>query len=123
MARSEGADHRQTAAVPAAQPRAPFRAFPCRRSSLAVDQARDYARSRGLGGAVDPVIESLKVNATSLAQNAGGALLHWIGRLFGSLLQILGLLVLPMLAFYLLAEREAVMASALRFVPDPAACS
>src|SRR5262249_37227390 len=41
-----------------------------------------------------------------------------VGGAFGSLGRAVGLLLLPVLAFYLLAEREAVRASAMNFVPN-----
>ncbi len=79
-----------------------------------------WAATNRLGPWLDPAIESLHTNATGLLQNLGGALAHGLGRLFGSLGRVLGLALVPLLAFYLLADARAVQASALRFVPEQA---
>ena len=79
-------------------------------------RARELAGNAGLGDAAGPLTDQLRA-----AVPQGQAwLLGWIGRLFGNVLQVAGLLILPVLSFYLLAEREAVRASALRFVPQEA---
>jgi predicted PurR-regulated permease PerM len=83
-------------------------------------QARAYALAHGLSGYLDPAIDSMKANAPGLLRDAALGLTRWIGRLFSGLGQVLGLAVLPLLAFYLLAEREAVQASAMQFVPEQA---
>lgn len=85
-----------------------------------VEGARAWVEARGLGASLDPVIESLRTNAAGLLQNLGGALVRGIGWLFGGIGQALGLAILPLLAFYLLADAEAVRASALGFVPAEA---
>lgn len=82
-------------------------------------EARRRAEANGLGSYVDPSLEALRRNAPSLLQQAGTTLLQWIGHLFGGLV-LVGAAVLPLLAFYLLAEREDVKRSALRFVPEDA---
>ncbi len=55
-----------------------------------------------------------------MVQGLGGTLARGAARLFGGLGNLLGLALLPLLAFYLLAESEAVRVSALRFVPEAA---
>ena len=65
-------------------------------------------------------IDGLRANATEVVQNLGGSLAGGIRWLFGGIGQLLGLVLLPLLAFYLLAEAEAVQASSLRFVPKEA---
>lgn len=85
-----------------------------------VDGARAWVGTHGLGPALDPAIESLRANAAGLLQNLGGMLARGVGWLLGGLGQALGLALLPLLAFYLLAEADAVQASALRFVPAEA---
>ena len=74
------------------------------------------ASQAGYGDAVRPLIEQFEAALPQLQS----WLISWLGRLFGNVLQLAGLAVLPVLAFYLLAEREAVRASALRFVPAEA---
>ena len=76
-----------------------------------------YAAARGLSAYLDPALEGMRSSAADWVQNLGAAALGWAGRLFRGLGQIPGLAVLPLLTYYLLAEREAVEKSALRFVP------
>jgi predicted PurR-regulated permease PerM len=66
---------------------------------------------------VEAAIDSLRANANAFMPQLGSFLLGWLGRMFGGLIQVLGLAVLPILTFYLLAEREGVRASLFRFVP------
>lgn len=87
---------------------------------LIVREARRMAAERGLLDYVDPALAALRDNSGALVQRAGSLAAGWIGRLFGGLAQFLGIAVLPVLAFYLLAERAAVQASVLRFVPEHA---
>lgn len=82
-----------------------------------VQGARTYGAAHGLSVWLDPVIEGLRANASGLFEDLGGTLAGWAGRGLGGLGQVLGLALLPLLAFYLLAESRAVQASALRFVP------
>jgi predicted PurR-regulated permease PerM len=79
--------------------------------------ASDYAARHGLSAHVDPVIESLRANATTHLEAAGVAVVRWAGRLFGNLGQVVHILLLPVLTFYLLAEGEDVKDSMLRFLP------
>jgi predicted PurR-regulated permease PerM len=53
-------------------------------------------------------------------RSAGGALLQTIGGVLANLGAIAGLVLTPILAFYLLTERDAVERSALGFVPEDA---
>jgi len=87
---------------------------------IAVQITRDFAAERQLLQYVDPALDAIRDQSGALIQRAGGLVAGWIGRLFGGLGQLLGLLILPVLAFYLLAEREAVQASVFRFVPADA---
>jgi len=77
----------------------------------------EWATGHGFGEYVQPITDAVKTNLTTLAQNAAGLVPAWIGRIFGSLGSLVGLLLLPVLAFYLLAEREDVKQSAFGFVP------
>ncbi len=79
---------------------------------------RAYGATHGLSPWLDPVVEDVRVNVSGLLENLGGTLASWAGRGLGSLGQVLELALLPLLAFYLLAESTAVRVSALRFVPE-----
>jgi predicted PurR-regulated permease PerM len=85
-----------------------------------VVEVRAYAAERGLSIYVDPALESMRNSASEWLQSLGAAALGWTGKLFRGLGQILGLAVLPLLTYYLLAEREAVEKSMLHFVPTEA---
>ena len=82
--------------------------------------AREYGTAHGVSAWLDPVVEDARANASGLLQNLVGTLAGWAGRGLGGLGQVLGLALLPVLAFYLLAESTAVKVSALRFVPGGA---
>jgi predicted PurR-regulated permease PerM len=79
---------------------------------------RAYGAAHGLSPWLDPAVEDVRVNVSGLLENLGGTLAGWAGRGLGNLGQVLELALLPLLAFYLLAESTAVRASALRFVPE-----
>lgn len=78
---------------------------------------RGWANTHGYAHYVDPVSEMLKANQSSLPQNATSIVAAGLRRLFGGLGTLLGFSVLPILAFYLLGEREQVKASAMGFIP------
>jgi predicted PurR-regulated permease PerM len=77
---------------------------------------RETAEGLGAGAVVGPLLEQAQAALPEL----GAWLARWVGRQFGHVLQLAGLAVIPVLAFYLLAERERVAASALGFVPEEA---
>lgn len=79
-----------------------------------------YSAAHGLSAWLDPAIEDARANVSGVLQHLAGTLAGWAGRGFGGLGQVLGLALLPVLAFYLLAESTAVQVSALRFVPGGA---
>ncbi len=79
---------------------------------------RAFAESRGAGAWLGPLGGNEPMSAAELMRQAGGALLSGMARSFGSIGHIVGLALIPMLAFWLLAEREAVERSALEFVPE-----
>ena len=81
------------------------------------ERLRAFAAAKGLGAWLNPAIEHLRADASGLLQYLGGGLAAVAGRLVGGFGQLLGMLLLPLLAFYLVAEAGAVQASALRFVP------
>jgi len=84
-----------------------------------VQETRTYGAAHGLSAWLDPVIEDVRVNVSGLFENLVGTLARWAGK-GGGFGQVLELALLPLLAFYLLAESKAVRASALRFVPEGA---
>jgi predicted PurR-regulated permease PerM len=85
-----------------------------------VQGTQAYGAAHGLSVWLDPVIEGVRANVSGLFEDLGGNLAGWAGRGLGGLGQVLGLALLPLLAFYLLAESRAVQVSALRFVPEGA---
>jgi predicted PurR-regulated permease PerM len=85
-----------------------------------VQATRAYGAAHGLSAWLDPAIEDMRVNVSGLLENLVGTLAGWAGRRLGGLGQVLELALLPLLAFYLLAESAAVRLSALRFVPEDA---
>jgi predicted PurR-regulated permease PerM len=89
-------------------------------TTSALQGMHDYAAEHGLTRSLDPAIESLRTSATALVRNLGGLLLRLFGRLLHNAGQVIGLLLLPLLAFYLLAEADAVHESLMRFVPPGA---
>ena len=86
-----------------------------------VQDLRAYSAERGLSAWLDPVVENGHAELASLLQNLGGTLPGEAARFFGGIGNLLGLALVPLLAFYLLAESEEVRVSALRFVPEPVA--
>ena len=82
-----------------------------------VQGMRAYGAAHGLSAWLDPAIEDVRADVSGLLQNLVGTLAGWAARGLGGLGQVLGLALLPLLAFYLLAESAAVQVSALRFVP------
>ena len=64
--------------------------------------------------------EELQTNVRAVLPQVAGFLFHWVGGVFSRVDQILGFAVLPVLTFYLLADRERVRESMLRFLPGRA---
>lgn len=81
-------------------------------------QAHLYATEHGMGSYMDPAIDAVRANLATWLQNLGGTLLGWTGRLLSTFGKVLGLAVLPLLAYYLLAEGEDVKKSVLNFIPE-----
>lgn len=79
-------------------------------------EGRRFADARGWGGLFANQVGTGDA-ATLVSQAAQQWSVRLVGGAVGSLGRAVGLLLLPVLAFYLLAEREAVRASALNFVP------
>jgi predicted PurR-regulated permease PerM len=79
---------------------------------------REFAAERGAAGWLGPL--GGDVSAAELLRRVGVALLGTLGSVFGSLGHLMGIVLVPFLAFYLLAEREAVERNTLEFVPEAA---
>ena len=84
------------------------------------EAVRQYGAAHDLSSWLDPLVDSGRTSASSGLANLGSVLPAVVGRVFGSLADLLGLALLPLLAFYLLADSAAVQASVLRFVPAEA---
>ena len=82
-----------------------------------IDGVDGYTAAHGLGSWLAPALENARVDAPRLLQDLAGMTAGWAGQLFGGMGKLLGLALVPVLAFYLLAESGAVQTSALRFVP------
>jgi len=92
-----------------------FTGLPERMQSL-VSQFSQIATHAGYGSAVGPALQHVD-DALPTIQSW---LLRWIGRMFSNVVQLASAVVVPVLAFYLLAERGAVRASWMRFIPAEA---
>ncbi len=79
---------------------------------------RAFAESRGAGAWLGPLGGDDPMGASELVRRTGGTLLGEVGHLFGSVGHLVGIVLVPILAFWLLAEREAVERSTLEFVPE-----
>ena len=82
-----------------------------------IDGLDGHTAAHGLGSWLAPALENARIDAPGLLQNLAGTIAGWAGRLFGGVGSLLGLALVPILAFYLLADSAAVQTSALRFVP------
>ncbi len=80
---------------------------------------RAWAEANGFEGMLGPLGGATPMTAGELFSAASGPVLRTAGRLF-DLGQLVGIVLVPVLAFYLLAERAAVESSALQFVPEDA---
>lgn len=80
--------------------------------------AHDWAARTGAAPYLDPIVASVRANLGTWLQSLGGGLLGWAGKLFGSLGELLGLIAIPLLAYYLIAEGDDVKASFMSFVPE-----
>lgn len=78
---------------------------------------RAWATDRGLQGMLGPLGGATPMTAGELLVTLGVPVLRTLGRLF-DLGQLVGVVLVPVLAFYLLAERSAVESSALQFMPE-----
>lgn len=86
-------------------------------ASNLLDTIQREAAYRGLSATVDPLIDDLRSNSAERLAGLGGTLTGMFGKLFGSIGSALAFLLVPVLALYLLAERDDVRNSLLRFIP------
>lgn len=82
--------------------------------------AHTYGAERGLSEWLDPVLADVQFSVSGLFENMTATLASLAGKGLGGIGQVLGLALVPVLAFYLLAELPEVQASALRFIPEGA---
>jgi predicted PurR-regulated permease PerM len=85
-----------------------------------VEGVRSYGAARGFSSWLDPAIDNLLALGPELLQNLAVTAAGWAGRGLDTVGQVLGLLLLPWLAFYLLTDATAIRDSALRFIPASA---
>lgn len=85
-----------------------------------VAQLRNWAAPRGLTAALAPLLDQMQSQGSDTLRRLGGTLAGRFGAVLGGLGRSLEFALMPLLAFYLLAERNAVETSALRFVPEGA---
>jgi predicted PurR-regulated permease PerM len=78
---------------------------------------RDFAASRQLTAYLGPLGGAEAMDASAVIQRWGMGLVRAVGSRLGELSALIGLALIPILAFYLLTEREAVETSMLGFVP------
>lgn len=83
-----------------------------------LEAVRTFAESRGAGAWLGPLGGNDPMSATEIVRRFGGSVLTAMAHSFGSIGHVIGLALVPILAFWLLAEREAVERSALGFVPE-----
>lgn len=81
---------------------------------------REWADVRGMSATLAPALDKLDQQGADLLTGLGGMLARRFVAILGGVGRSLEFLLLPLLAFYLLAERKAVETSALRFVPPEA---
>jgi predicted PurR-regulated permease PerM len=83
-----------------------------------LDDLRAQAAATPWGANLQPGIDTLHVNLRTLFPQVAGLIARALAGLFARFDQVVGLAVLPVLAFYLLVERERVRDSMLRFLPE-----
>ena len=83
-----------------------------------VEGLRTYGAGHGFGRWFAPALERARAEVPALALGLGTSLTNGATGVFSGIGRLLGLALLPLLAFYLLAESAAVQVSALQFVPE-----
>ena len=82
-----------------------------------LDGLETWAAAHGYGSVVGPAVDQARNDLPSLVPQLGGTLASWTGKVVGGVGSLLGFALVPLLAFYLLADSAAVQSSALRFMP------
>lgn len=82
-----------------------------------MDALESWAAASGYAKAIGPALEQARAGLPDLIPQLGGTLAGWTGRLVGGVGSLFGFAMVPLLAFYLLADSSAVQSSALSFVP------
>jgi len=95
-----------------------FAAEAPRTFARAVDAVGRYGAMHGMSTWLDPWLDRARDNASALLQRFGGLVVGWAGRLFANAGELVGIALVPVLAFYLLADSPAVQASALALLPE-----
>jgi predicted PurR-regulated permease PerM len=83
-----------------------------------VDWIRAQAVSSGQSAGVESTIEQVRSTVRTMLPNLAAAAARWTGRLFAQFTEIITLLVLPVLTFYLLTDQRRVRESLLSFMPE-----
>ena len=83
-------------------------------------QARTWADQRGLSASLAPLLDQLERQGSDFLTGLGGTLAGRFSVVLGGLGRSLEFALLPLLAFYLLADADAVRVSALGFLPAEA---
>jgi predicted PurR-regulated permease PerM len=82
------------------------------------ESLRRFVESRGWTGMLGTATDGSSSYAAPLLRTAQTGLISILGSLFGNLKDLAGLVLLPLLTLYLLADGDAVRASVLRFAPE-----
>ncbi len=85
-----------------------------------LDAVHQYAVNHSASSGVDPALDSVRDSLAQGFQGLGGTMLHWAGRMMSGIGQLIGIAVLPLLSYYLMAERDDVKRSLLGFLPASA---
>jgi predicted PurR-regulated permease PerM len=83
-----------------------------------VESISAYAVGHDFAQWFAPALERARDELPALARGLGGSMTNGATGIFSGIGHLLGLALLPLLAFYLLAESDAVQVSALKFIPE-----
>ncbi|MEO7867537.1 MAG: AI-2E family transporter [Candidatus Eisenbacteria bacterium] len=79
---------------------------------------RGYANEHGLTQFLGPLGGSHPMDAIAVLKSLGVSMLHGLSGQLANLTALVGLVLIPLLAFYLLSQRQDVAASVLGFLPE-----
>lgn len=83
-----------------------------------VEVVAAYAAGHDFARWFEPALERARAELPALVLGLGGSISNGAMGIFSGIGHLLGLALLPLLAFYLLADSDAVKASALGFIPE-----